>query len=114
MQHRSEPVSSPALSPRPLSNPRVVVTPLRPRPSRPPVAADLDDLRSIAEVFLASRERESIYLYFNALNETISKWQQHGKVTASLHECLGALKRPVRLNYGEAYSILIYCTSPPR
>jgi hypothetical protein len=50
-------------------------------------------------------------LYFNALNETLAKWEQHGKVKASLHECLGGLKRPVRLNYGEAYAILIYCTN---
>jgi hypothetical protein len=111
--HRSEPVSSPSpLSPRPLSNPRVVVTPLRPCSSRSPVAADLDDLRSVAENCLAIRQRDAIYLYFNALNETVSNWERHGKVKASLHECLDSLKRPIRLNYGEAYSILIHCSCP--
>ncbi len=104
--------SATVISPRPSPNIRAFVRPPRPRPSRSTVAADLDHLRSIAENCLARREREAIYLYFNALHHTVSKWEQARTVEASLHECLGRLKRPVRLNYGEAYAILIYCSCP--
>jgi hypothetical protein len=102
---RSEIASSPVLSRRSPTKVRVFARPPRPRPARSTVAADLDDLRSIAENCLAIRQRDGIYQYLNALNETVSKWEQHGKVKASLHECLDSLKRPIRLNYGEAYSI---------
>ena len=110
---RYVPSSSPTqLAPRPPATGRVVVRPPRPRPSRSTVAADLDDLRFIGEHCLASRQRDGVYLYFNALNNVIANWQQAGQVEVSLHECLGNLNRPVRLNYGEAYAILIYCSCP--
>jgi hypothetical protein len=104
--------SATVISPRPSPNVRVFFKPLRLRPSHSAVATDLDQLRSIAENCLESGQRDAIYLYFNALHNTVSKWEQAGTVEASLHECLGGLKRPVRLNYGEAYAILIYCSCP--
>jgi hypothetical protein len=66
----------------------------------------------IAHNCRAIRQRDAIYLYFNALHHTVWKWEQHDTVKASLYECLDGLKRPIRLNYGEAYSILIHCSCP--
>ena len=108
----SEPSPPPDLSPPPLPNVRVVVRPPKSRPAPSGVVADLEDLKSIAQNCRAIRQRDAIYLYFNALHHTIWKWEQADKVQASLYECLDTLQRPIRLTYGEAYSILIHCTCP--
>ena len=76
--------------------------------------SELQALRALSKRTFSSDNRMAIRTFLGAIFNQVSRWQAEDRLVEELYRLLDTLKAPVPLKIGEAFSVVIYCSTARR
>ena len=100
----------PGKPPKTPSRAKIEKQPLSLKKSR--LSTELEALRAISKRTFSSGNRMAVNTFLGAIFDQVFLWEAEDRLEEGLYRLLDALKVPVPLKIGEAFSVVIYCTAP--
>jgi hypothetical protein len=100
----------PRESPEPGSRAKIKEQALALKQSR--FLSELEALRAVSKRTFSSGNRMAVQTFLGAIFNQVFQWQAEDRLEEELYRLLDSLKAPVPLKIGEAFSVVIYCTTP--
>src|SRR5664279_2927273 len=76
------------------------------------LSSELETLSAVSKRTFSSGNRMAVHRFLGAIFNLVTRWEAEDRLEEGLYRLLDSLQAPVSLRIGEAFAVVIYCTTP--